>query len=85
LTALPSQAQLTLVTRADCHLCEELQLELEALRQCYALPPLTLADVDADPLLLQRFGLKVPVLLLDGVPVCHFRLDSAELLRLLRL
>jgi hypothetical protein len=44
-----------------------------------------LADVDADPQLLQRYGLKVPVLLLNDVPVCHFRLDHAELLRLLRL
>ena len=81
-----AQAQaLTLVTRAECHLCEELQIELEALRQRYRLPPLTLVDVNADPALLRRFGLKVPVLLLDGVPVCHYRLDSTELLRLLRL
>ena len=80
-----SEAQLTLLTRAECHLCEELQLEFEALRQRYRLPPLTLVDVDADPELLPRYGLKVPVLLLDGVPVCHYRLDSTELLRLLRL
>lgn len=83
--APPSVARLTLVTRADCQLCEELQNELEALRGCYPLPAVALADVDADPQLLQRYGLKVPVLLLDGVPVCHFRLDRAELLRLLRL
>jgi len=78
-------ARLTLVTRADCHLCEVLQNELEALRGCYPLPAVELADVDADPLLLRRYGLKVPVLLLNDVPVCHFRLDRAELLRLLRL
>ncbi len=83
--APPGDARLTLVTRADCHLCEELQSELEALRGRYPLPAVALADVDADPQLLQRYGLKVPVLLLDGMPVCHFRLDRAELLRLLRL
>lgn len=83
--APPSVARLTLVTRTDCHLCEELQNELEALRGRYPLPAVALADVDADPQLLQRYGLKVPILLLDGVPVCHFRLDRAELLRLLRL
>ncbi len=85
LSATPSAPQLSLVTRDDCHLCEELQLEYAALRQRYPLPPLTLVDADADPALLQRYGLKVPVLLLDGVPVCHYRLDSTELLRLLRL
>jgi len=78
-------ARLTVLTRADCHLCEELVAELAALGRRHPLPPVALCDVDADPLLQQRFGLKVPVLLLDGVPVCHFRLDSAELLRLLRL
>ena len=83
--APPSVARLTLVTRVDCQLCEELQHELEALRGRYPLPAVALADVDADPQLLQRYGLKVPILLLDGVPVCHFRLDRAELLRLLRL
>ncbi|MGB8692791.1 MAG: glutaredoxin family protein [Steroidobacteraceae bacterium] len=78
-------ARLTLVTRADCHLCEQLHNELEALRGRYPLPAVELVDVDADPQLLQRYGLKVPVLLLNDVPVCHFRLDRAELLRLLRL
>jgi len=80
-----SGARLGLVTREECPLCDELHAELEALRGRYPLPPLELIDVDADPDLQRRFGLKVPVLLLDGVPVCHGRLDSAELLRLLRL
>jgi len=85
LSVAQSPAQLTVLTRTDCQLCEELVAELAALGGHYPLPPVALRDVDADPLLQQRFGLKVPVLLLDGVPVCHFRLDSAELLRLLRL
>jgi hypothetical protein len=59
--------------------------ELAQLAERHPLPGLGWADVDADPALLQRYGLKVPVLLLDGVPICHTRLDSDELLRLLRL
>jgi len=78
-------ARLTLVTRAECGLCEEMQLELEALRGERTLPGMVLADVDADPELQRRWGLKVPVLLLDGAKVCETRLDRAELLRLLRL
>jgi hypothetical protein len=48
------------------------------------LPPLAYLDVDTDEQLRRRHGLHVPVLLLDGVEVCRYRLDEAELLRLLR-
>jgi hypothetical protein len=48
------------------------------------LPELQLLDVDSDPGLQRRYGLNVPVLLLDGIEVCRHRLDTAELLRLLR-
>jgi hypothetical protein len=75
---------LTLLTRADCDLCREMQLELQVLSASTALPPLTVLDVDSHPDLCRRFGLKVPVLLLDSIPVCSQRLDAAELLRLLK-
>ena len=58
--------------------------ELTALGRREALPPLTVVDVDADPQLQRRHGLQVPVLLLDGSVVCRYRLDAAELLRILR-
>ena len=77
--------RLTLLTRAECELCERLLAELTALRARFPLPAVELVDVDADPLLQRRWGLKVPVLLLDGALVCTPRLDTPELLRLLRL
>lgn len=77
-------ARLTLVQRQDCELCEAMHAELSLLSRRVALPPLELADVDADPQLLRRHGLDVPVLLLDGSVVCRHRLDREELLRLLR-
>ena len=58
--------------------------ELQALGQAMPLPPIEVADVDADPILKRRFGLEVPVLLLDGTVVCRHRLDTGELKRLLR-
>jgi hypothetical protein len=76
---------LVLLTRAECGLCERLLLELDALREREPIPAVTLVDVDADSSLQQRWGLKVPVLLLDGERVCEQRLDVPELLRLLRL
>jgi hypothetical protein len=79
-----SAPRLMLVQRRDCALCEEMLGELAALGRGAALPPLELLDVDADPLLRRRYGLDVPVLLLDGTVVCRHRLDRGELLRLLR-
>ena len=58
--------------------------ELEALKERVALPPLELVDVESDPELERRYGLNVPVLLLDGTVVCRHRLDADELIRLLR-
>ena len=70
--------------RQDCDLCDEMVTELEALGRRVQLPPIAVVDVDADPELLRRHGLNVPVLLLDGTVVCRHRLDADELLRLLR-
>jgi hypothetical protein len=74
---------LTLLTRAECGLCDEMQAELRALAVRVTLPPLTIIDVDSDPQLQRRYGLKIPVLLLDSALVCSGRLDAPELLRLL--
>jgi hypothetical protein len=58
--------------------------ELEALGRRVPLPPLEQVEVDSDPELARRHGLHIPVLLLDGTVVCRTRLDSDELVRLLR-
>ena len=76
---------LTLVSRADCELCDRFLEELGVLRARLPIPPVEVVDVDSDSELRQRWGLKVPVLLLDGALVCGPRLDAPELLRLLRL
>jgi hypothetical protein len=58
--------------------------ELRELGRTVSLPPIEVVDVDADPILRRRHGLHVPVLLLDGTVVCRHRLDTGELMRLLR-
>ena len=37
-----------------------------------------IVDVDADPVLVARYGERVPVLLHRGVELCHYRLDVAR-------
>jgi hypothetical protein len=71
-------AQLTVVHRRDCELCDEMLAALARLKTTLQLPAIAVVDVDGDP------GLDVPVLLLDGTVVCRHRLDESELRRLLR-
>jgi predicted thioredoxin/glutaredoxin len=75
---------LTVVHRQDCDLCDEMVAELTALGCKIQIPPVSIVDVDGDPELVRRYGLNVPVLLLDGTVVCKHRLDADELRRLLR-
>jgi glutaredoxin-like protein DUF836 len=81
-------SRLTVIHREGCDLCDEMVVELQTLAQSLAqsrpLPPIDVVDVDSDPELTRRYGLNVPVLLLDGTVVCRHRLDEAELGRLLR-
>jgi len=77
-------SRLTVVHRDGCGLCEEMIADLQKLGRSLALPPLEIVDVDSDTELQRRYGVQVPVLLLDGTKVCHFRLDEEELRRLLR-
>ena len=78
-------SRLTVVHREGCDLCDEMVVELQSLGRSRALPPIEVVDVDSDQELTRRYGLNVPVLLLDGTVVCRHRLDQAELLRLLRI
>jgi predicted thioredoxin/glutaredoxin len=76
--------RLTIVHREECELCDQMVAQLTALGRREVLPPIEVVDVDADPDLQRRYGLNVPVLLLDGTVVCRQRLDAPELLRILR-
>lgn len=72
-----------LLSRDGCHLCEQMLQELAALEQAGQIPMVQVLDVDSDPERARQFGLKVPVLLLDGSVICHYTLNSNELLRIL--
>ena len=75
-------AGLVVVSREGCGLCDDMLHALAELERNPGLPALTVVDVDSDPELTRRYGLKVPVLLLDGSVICHYTLNSQELLRL---
>jgi glutaredoxin len=74
---------LVVLSREGCGLCEDMLRALAELELARVIPPVTIVDVDSDAELARRYGLKVPVLLLDGSVICHYTLNSNELLRLL--
>ena len=62
------------VTRKGCHLCDD---TLSLLRELGVEPQL--ADVDADDRLFQLYDWRVPVLLVDGVPVAEGKITRDQL------
>ena len=73
---------LVVITREGCGLCDEMLHGLAELERTHSLPAVSVVDVDSDAELVRQFGLKVPVLLLDGSVICHYTLNSNEVLRL---
>jgi hypothetical protein len=75
--------QVQMVTRANCHLCEEAWSQLETARQRHGFT-LTAVDVDAGPDLVSQYGDCVPVVLVDGKVRFRGRINPVLLDRLLR-
>jgi len=66
--------RLTLLSRAYCHLCDEMRQALQPLLAAHAVA-LDVIDVDAHGDLEARWGDKIPVLLAGTRELCHYRLD----------
>jgi predicted thioredoxin/glutaredoxin len=66
--------ELVLVTRQDCHLCDQ---ALALLRELGHEP--RLADVDADDELFRLYDWRVPVVLADGVVIGEGRITQQHL------
>lgn len=73
--------RLTLLTRAYCHLCDTMRDALTPIARKHGATIQEL-DVDADPVLEEIYGERVPVLLLgevdDAQVLCHYHLDRAR-------
>jgi glutaredoxin len=74
--------QVVLYTRAGCHLCQDAEAVLAAARGTTSFE-LRLVDIDADPELADRYGVRVPVVAIDGVDRFEYEVPPGELLRLL--
>ncbi|WP_429256807.1 glutaredoxin family protein [Paraburkholderia sp. GAS334] len=68
-------ARLTLYGRTWCHLCDDMHAALEPLLAEFGVQ-LDVIDIDADAALEARYNERVPVLLCDGIELCHYHLDA---------
>lgn len=70
--------RLTLITRTDCCLCDDMKAIVEPVAAETG-AVLEVRDVDTDPALHARFSDEVPVLLINDRKAFKYRLSAAEL------
>jgi len=71
---------LTLLTRVDCHLCQEARAALARVAATAGVD-WTEVDVDSADDLAYEYGDRVPVVLLDGREHGYWRVEEERLLR----
>ena len=77
--------ELTIYSRPGCHLCSEMQLIVERVVRDLAAPArIERVDIAENPELEARYGLEIPVLLMNGRKVAKYRVAEKELTRILR-
>ncbi|MBM3263283.1 MAG: glutaredoxin family protein [candidate division Zixibacteria bacterium] len=74
----PGIRRITLYSRPECHLCENVHAVLERVR-CDIPFDFEEVDITTDPTLVDRYGLKIPVVLIDGVERFYYRVNERRL------
>jgi glutaredoxin len=71
--------RLTIYSKPGCHLCDDMKSVVKVVIATH--PALSLEDIDisTDPELLERYGLEIPVLLIDGKKIAKYRIREDDL------
>ena len=75
--------RLTLYSKPGCHLCDEMKHVIDAVAARVPLA-VEVVDISTDADLLDRYGLEIPVLLIDGKKAAKYRIGESELEEILR-
>lgn len=70
--------ELTIYSRSQCHLCEEMVTALAPYHARYEFE-LRRVDIDGDLALIERYAARVPVLTRGDTEICHYFLDEEAL------
>ena len=74
--------RLTIYSKPGCHLCDEMKslvhrvIAEQSSDRAIALEEI---DISSDSALLDRYGLEIPVLFIDGKKVAKYRVSEADL------
>jgi hypothetical protein len=73
---------LTLYSRPGCHLCDDMKAVIDRVGRSI---PITveIVNISGDPPLEARYGIEIPVLLVDGKKAAKYRVSEEELRRIL--
>ncbi|MEE6210897.1 glutaredoxin family protein [Salarchaeum sp. III] len=72
--------RVTVYSREDCHLCEDVVDTIESVRERVRVDvDVVEVDVDDDPELRESYGERVPYVFVDGKPAFKYRVDADEL------
>ena len=74
---MQGKAQVVIYTRPGCHLCEEAKREMLA-ANCADQYVLEEVNIETDPKLVERYGLEIPVITINGSKAFKYRLTAAE-------
>jgi hypothetical protein len=75
---------LTLFSRPGCHLCDEMKAVVQrAIGAAEVRATVEEIDISTDADLEERYGLEIPVLLVNGKKAAKYRVTEGELTRLL--
>jgi len=82
---MPGPLVLTIYSRPGCHLCDEMKAVVASvLLTTRTSASVEEIDVETDADLERRFGLEVPVLLVDGKKLAKYRIAEDDLRRILQ-
>jgi glutaredoxin len=73
---------LIIYSRPGCHLCDVMKAVVERVGQTVAVS-FEEIDISSDPELESRYGLEIPVLMIDGTKVAKYRVSEEDLRRML--
>jgi glutaredoxin len=75
--------RLTIYSKAGCHLCDDMKAAVRRVLHGRTGILVEEVDISSDPVLLELYGLEVPVLMIDGKKAAKFRVSDGELTRML--
>jgi glutaredoxin len=75
-----SALEITIYTKAGCHLCEEAMTAITPLLQEFSAAVREI-DIAGDPILLQRFGCEIPVIYIGRKKAAKYRVNLVQFRR----